>query len=208
MSRSSPGAGTPLPTGTACLRPIGLAPVVVSPLAISYVWKFILDARGPANALLDGVGLAHLKTVWLGNPSTALWAVTVVMVWQFSGLCMAFYLAGLQGIPVELDEAAKIDGASNWRRFRKITFPLLAPAATISVSMMTIFGLRVFDQVMALTGGGPGYATETLATQVFKQTFGFGQFGYGAAFALVLTVLIMLVTAVQFRLARRYVFYG
>lgn len=184
------------------LRTVFFAPVVMSPLAVSYVWKFLFDVRGPFNALLETIGRGDLATVWLGNPSTAIWAILMVMIWQFSGLCMAFYLAGLQNIPEELDEAAEIDGASFWLRFSSITFPLLAPAATISVSLTTIFGLRVFDQVMALTAGGPGYATETLATQIFKQTFSFGNFGYGAAFALVLTALIIIVTGVQMMVLR------
>lgn len=184
------------------LRTLFFAPVVMSPLAVAYVWKFIFAATGPLNAGLKGIGLPDWAMVWLGDPRFALWAVLVVMVWQFSGLCMAFYLAGLQSIPVDLDEAAAIDGAKPWRVFRKITFPLLAPAATVSVSMTTIFGLRAFDQVMALTAGGPGYATETLATQIFKQTFVFGKFGYGAAFALVLTALIIVVSAVQLAVLR------
>lgn len=188
--------------GRNVLRVIFFAPVVMSPLAVSYVWKFVFAVNGPLNAGLDSVGLGAATRVWLGDPATALWAVLVVMVWQFSGLCMAFYLAGLQGIPEDLTEAAEIDGASPWRRFRKITFPLLAPAATVSIALPTIFGLRTFDQVIALTFGGPGYATETLATQIFKQTFAFGRFGYGAAFALVLTALVLVVSAVQLLVLR------
>lgn len=184
------------------LRTLFFAPVVMSPLAVAYVWKFIFSVQGPLNAGLRGAGLSDRTAVWLGNPDYALTAVLVVMVWQFSGLCMAFYLAGLQSIAIDLDEAAMIDGASDWRIFRKITFPLLAPAATISVSITTVFGLRAFDQILALTAGGPGYASETLATQIFKQTVVFGKFGYGAAFALVLTALVLVVTAVQLTILR------
>ena len=102
---------------------------------------------------------------------------------------MVMYLAGLEGIPEELDEASAVDGASTFRRFRKITLPLLAPAITVSVTLSTIYGLGVFDQVLAVTGGGPVDASETLATQIYKQTFAFGRFGYGTALSLVLTVL-------------------
>ena len=91
------------------------------------------------------------------------------------------YLAGLEGIPEELDEASAVDGASTFRRFRKVTLPLLAPAITVSVTLSTIYGLGVFDQVLAVTGGGPVDASETLATQIYKQTFAFGRFGYGTA---------------------------
>ncbi|SMD20103.1 sugar ABC transporter permease [Rhizobium sp. RU36D] len=184
------------------LRSLFFAPVVMSPLAVSYIWQFILDARGPVNTLLAEMGLRSLQRVWLGDGTFALWSIALVMVWQFSGLCMAFYLAGLQSIPAELDEAAAVDGASAWKTFRRVTFPLLAPAATVSVSMTSVLGLRVFDQVMALTRGGPGHASETLATEIFKQTFVYGRFGYGSAFALILTALILVVSAVQIALLR------
>ncbi|MFB9950686.1 carbohydrate ABC transporter permease [Rhizobium puerariae] len=184
------------------LRSLFFAPVAISSLAIGYVWQFILEARGPLNTLLGLLGLQSLQRVWTADPTFSLWSVWLVMVWQFAGLCMAFYLAGLQSIPVELNEAAAVDGASSWRRFRRITFPLLAPAATISISVTTILGLRAFDQVMSLTRGGPGYASETLTTQIYKQTFVFGNFGYGAAFALVLTFLVLAVSGTQLLVLR------
>jgi len=112
------------------------------------------------------------------------------------------YLAGLQGIPEELDEASAVDGASVRRRFRKITLPLLAPAITVSVTLSTIYGLGVFDQVFALTGGGPVDASETLATQIYKQTFAFGRFGYGTALSLILTVLITVLALAQLAVLR------
>jgi raffinose/stachyose/melibiose transport system permease protein len=112
------------------------------------------------------------------------------------------YLAGLEGIPEELDEAAAVDGASAFRRFRRLTLPLLAPAITISVTLSLVYGLGVFDQVLALTGGGPADASETLATQVYKQTFSFGRYGYGTALALILTVLITAFTLAQLAILR------
>ena len=162
----------------------------MSSLAVSYVWQFIFSYTGPLNTLLDTIGLESLKRPWTGDPTWALWTIFVVLVWQFVGLSMVMYLAGLEGIPEELDEASAVDGASTFRRFRKITLPLLAPAITVSVTLSTIYGLGVFDQVLAVTGGGPVDASETLATQIYKQTFAFGRFGYGTALSLVLTVLI------------------
>jgi raffinose/stachyose/melibiose transport system permease protein len=184
------------------LRALFFATVVMNPLATSYIWRFILGPSGPLNIMLGAVGLQDLQRVWLGDPTIALGVVCFVMIWQYSGLAMALYLAGLQTIPVELDEAAQVDGASAWRRFYKITMPLLLPAATVSISYMTILGLRVFDQIFALTGGGPGYATETLATGIFKETFVFGRFGYGAALATVLTVLILVISFIQIAILR------
>ena len=131
-----------------------------------------------ANALLDTVGLGSWKQSWTGSPTFALWTIFVVLVWQFAGQAMILYLAGLEGIPKELDEAAAIDGAGPLRKFTAITLPLLAPAFTISLTLTLIMGLRVFDQVIALTNGGPVSASETLATQVYKQAFVNGRFGY------------------------------
>lgn len=184
------------------LRGLFFAPVALSPLAVAFIWQWIFATQGALNRLLDGIGLPSLERPWLGDPSTALWTILVVLVWQFSGLAMVLYLAGLQGIPQEIHEATLVDGASSWFRFRKVVMPLLAPAMTVSVTMSLILGLRVFDQVRALTDGGPVTASETLATQVYKQTFYLGRFGYGAAFALILTALIAVVALALLRMLR------
>ena len=175
----------------------------MSPLAVSYVWQFIFQPNGPLNRLLSVIGLGSITEPWLGSPTWALWTIFVVLVWQFSGLTMTFYLAGLQRIPEELGESAAVDGSRPFRTFRKIAFPLLAPAMTIGVTFTLITGLRVFDQVIALTSGGPDGATETLATQVYSQTFIYGRFGYGAAFALIMTIIIVVVSAIQLAILRR-----
>src|SRR6185437_16078178 len=122
---------------------------------------------------------------------------------QYSGLAMVIYLAGLQAVPLELDEAAAVDGASIFFRLRTVTLPLLAPAVTISATLTMIIGLRVFDQVIALTGGGPVGASETLATQVWQQTFVFGKFGYGTALALVLAAVVGALALGQLAILRR-----
>ena len=179
------------------LRALFFLPVVMSSLAVSYVWQFIFSYAGPLNSLLGALGLESWKRAWTGDPTWALWTIFVVLVWQFVGLSMVMYLAGLEGIPEELDEASAVDGASTIRRFRKVTLPLLAPAITVSVTLSTIYGLGVFDQVIAVTGGGPVDASETLATQIYKQTFAFGRFGYGTALSLVLTVLITVLAVAQ-----------
>jgi raffinose/stachyose/melibiose transport system permease protein len=179
------------------LRALFFAPVIVSPLAVSYIFQYVFDYAGPFNRLLGGVGLDNWQRPWLGDPTWALWTILVVLVWQFCGLTMVIYLAGLQGIPQELDEATAVDGATLWTRFRRVTFPLLAPAITVNVTLTLIFGLRLFDQVLGMTGGGPVNATETLATQVYKQTFAYGRFGYGAALALILAALISVMAISQ-----------
>ena len=185
------------------LRSIFFLPVAMSPLAVSYIWQYILQFQGPLNGLFGALGLNGAKQDWLGSPTFAIWTIVVVLIWQFSGLAMVFYLAGLQSIPEELDEACAVDGASSWYRFRKVTLPLLAPAITISMTFTMVLGLRVFDQVMALTAGGPVNATETLATQVYQQTFVNDKFGYGAALSVVLTVLVALIGFAQLVVLRR-----
>lgn len=185
------------------LRAAFFLPVVVSSLAIGFIWRYVFQYDGLLNQVLTAVGLDSWQRTWLGDPTWALWTILVVLVWQYAGLAMVLYLAGLQGVPDELIEAAAVDGASPWTRFRRITLPLLAPAMTVTITLTTIFGLRVFDQVLALTGGGPVGATETLSTQVYEQTFVNGRFGYGSALAFVLAGLIAVLGVTQALILRR-----
>jgi raffinose/stachyose/melibiose transport system permease protein len=184
------------------LRSLFFLPVVMSPLAVSFIWNYMFDYTGALNQWLRALGLESWQRPWLGDPKLALWTILIVMVWQWSGLMMVIYMAGLHGVPDELIEASAIDGAGSWMRFRRIILPLLAPAITVNLTLALIHGLRVFDQVMALTGGGPVDATETLATQVYKQTFVLSRYGYGSALALVLSGLVAVATLAQLRLLR------
>ena len=186
------------------LRAIFFAPVVLSQVVIAFLWKYLLnpDPDSGINALLGLVGLSSLQQDWLGNPSLALWAVGFTVVWQYAGYSMVIFLAGLQGVPRELEEAAAIDGAGRWMRLRKVVLPLLAPAVTINLMLSTIGGLKLFDQVFAITQGGPGYSTETLSTLIYKQAFVFGSYGYSTAVALVLAILVAAVSLVQLKILR------
>jgi raffinose/stachyose/melibiose transport system permease protein len=184
------------------LRSLFFMPVAISPLAIAFVWRWIFDYYGALNRVLGDVGLSSLRRAWLGDPGTALWTVAVVLIWQFSGLAMVLYLAGLQQIPAEIYEASLVDGASGWRCVRSVVLPLLAPAITVSATITLIIGLRVFDQVLALTNGGPVGASETLGTQIYEQTFYLGHFGYGAALALILTALVAVLALSQLAFLR------
>ena len=182
------------------LRVLFFMPVVLSPLAVSYIWTFIFDFRGPLNQVIGWVGME--PRTWLADPNLALWAVLVVMAWQTTGLVMVIYLAGLATVPVDIEEAAALDGAGTFSRFWHVTVPMIRPAIAIASTLMLIQGLRVFDQVLALTGGGPNGATETLATQVYKQTFALGNFGFGAALALMLTLVILIFSVAQQAITR------
>lgn len=186
------------------LRVIFFAPVVVSPVMVAFLWKYIYnpDPSAGLNGLLGAVGLDGLQQDWLGNPSLALWSVAAMIVWQFAGYSMVIFLANLEGIPDELLEASRIDGAGTWARFRYVVWPLLGPAITINVMLSTIGGLKLFDQIFAATNGGPGYSTETLSTIIYKQAFVFGDYGYSTAIAFVLALFVAAVSLVQIRYLR------
>jgi raffinose/stachyose/melibiose transport system permease protein len=182
------------------LRVLFFMPVVLSPLAVSYIWKFLFEFNGPLNTVLRNMGLDSVARAWTGDPTFAIWTVLIVIVWQNTGFAMVIYLAGLAAVPVEVEEAACIDGANLWQRFRYVTLPAIRPAVAIATTLGIVNGLRVFDQIMALTAGGPAGATATLATEVYKQAFALGNFGYGAALALVLTAIILVFAIIQQRL--------
>jgi raffinose/stachyose/melibiose transport system permease protein len=177
----------------ALLRVVFFSPVVVSPVMVAFLWKYIYNPDPGAGLN----GLLGLHVDWLGDPSIALWSIAGMVVWQYAGYSMVIFLAGLEGVPAELHEASMIDGAGTFQRFRYITWPLLAPAVTINLMLSTIGGLKLFDQIFAATNGGPGYATETLSTVLYKQAFVYGKFGYSTAIALVLALFVAAVSFVQ-----------
>lgn len=182
------------------LRVLIFAPVVITSIAVGFLWQNLYAPNGGINALLDAVGLGALKQNWLGNPDIAIWAIIVVVIWQFVGYSMVIFLAGLQGIPEEVLEAAAIDGAGPIRRFWSVMRPMLAPAITINVMLSVIGGLKLFDQVFVMTQGGPGGATNTISTLIFSNAFQLGRFGYAAALAVLLTIFVAVVSAVQYKL--------
>ena len=186
------------------LRAVFFAPAVVSPVIIAFLWKYLFNPAPTAgiNAVLGLVGLDGLQQNWLGDPSVALWAIGATVVWQYAGYSMVIFLAAMEGIPAELEEAAALDGAGLVARFRNVTLPLIAPAITINVMLSTIGGLKLFDQVFAITNGGPGYATEVPSTLIYKEAFVYGRYGYSTAIALVLALLVAAVALVQLRILR------
>ena len=186
------------------LRMIVFMPVVLTPVITSYVWKYIFSTEGAVNRIADALGLTFLHQGWLGHPRLALLCVVIVTAWQSVGLAMVIFLAGLQAVPAELVEAAIIDGASRWQRLRMVVIPLLAPAITVNVVLALVQGLKFFDQIYVLTAGGPGYATETLSTIIYKTSFYYGEFGYGASIALIFAIIVagLVFTATHFLRSR------
>ena len=180
------------------LRVFLFAPAVVTPIVTAYLWRNLLGPNGAVNSLLGAVGLETWQQDWLGDPDLALWSIVGVIVWQFCGYSMVIFLAGLQSIPREIYEAAAMDGGGSIRRFWSIIRPLLAPAFTVNLMLSIIGGIKLFDQVFALTGGGPGHATDTISTLIYKDAFILGEFGYSIALAVVLTVIVATVSSGQY----------
>jgi raffinose/stachyose/melibiose transport system permease protein len=185
------------------LRVFLFAPAVITPVVTAYLWRNLLGPSGAVNSLLQAVGLGSWRQDWLGDPHLALWSIVGIIVWQFGGYSMVIFLAGLQSIPKEVHEAALMDGCGPVRRFWSVTRPLLAPAFTINLMLSIIGGLKLFDQVYALTDGGPGHATDTISTLIYKDAFTLGEFGYSIALAVILTIIVAVISAGQyFMLAR------
>jgi raffinose/stachyose/melibiose transport system permease protein len=185
------------------LRVLLFAPVVVLPVAAAYLWQYLLAPTGAINLALDAIGLDGLQQDWLGNPELVLWSVTAVIIWQFAGFSMVIFLAGLVTIPNEVVEAAHVDGAGYMRRLWFIVLPLLAPAITINLLLTTIGGLKLFDQVFVMTHGGPGSASETISTTIYREGVTYGRFAYASAMAVVLTLFVAVVSFAQYKLLTR-----
>lgn len=181
------------------LRVLLFAPAVLAPIVVAYVWKYIYSPKGPLDQVLSLLGLSEFQKSWLGDPIWALISVVVVIIWQFAGFSMVIFLAGLESIPREVDEAAAVDGAGFFRRTLFVTLPLLGPALIINLMLSLIGGFKLFDQVWVMTGGGPAGTTNTLSTLIYKDAFQYGEFGPSIALALVLMVLVATVSIIQYR---------
>ncbi|HQY98832.1 MAG TPA: sugar ABC transporter permease [Propionicimonas sp.] len=176
-------------------RAILYMPAVLSVLIVGMVFTAILDPRyGLLNTSLRAVGLDFLAQKWLTDPKLAMWSVIGVDIWRGMGYIMTILIVGILSISATYDEAAQIDGASAWQRFRHITLPLLRPTLAVTIVLNVLYGLKVFDIVYVLTNGGPGHRTEVLYTAVFEE-FSRGRYAVGTALSTVM-LLIMVVTGV------------
>jgi raffinose/stachyose/melibiose transport system permease protein len=185
-------------------RAIFYLPPVLSGVVVALVWKWLYEPYGgPINAALTSLGLTGLTHAWLGDSQTAIWAISIASIWQGVGYPFLLFLAGLQGIPNELYEAARLDGAGPWHLFRYITVPFLIPVGAI-VSILTILGaMQMFNLVIAMTNGGPGYATEVPVLHIYREAFGAFHFGYATALSIVFGVILFVVSIIQLQLSRR-----
>jgi raffinose/stachyose/melibiose transport system permease protein len=174
------------------LRTIFYMPAVMPLVAIATIWSWLYDpSNGAINAFLKDIGLGALAHPWLGQSSTAFGAIMVPAIWVRTGFPMLIYLASLQGIPSELYESAKTDGASSWQCFWHITMPSLRPAHYIVLALSLIDSFKVFDIIYAMTYGGPGNSTQVLGTWMYFNVFQFYHAGYGTAIAVFITIIAL-----------------
>ena len=184
--------------GRAVLRLLFFLPFVLSEVITAVVWRLLLQPDGMADRTLELLGLGGFVQEWLADPQIVLYTVFVVVTWKYFGFHMILYLAGLQQIPRELEEAAALDGASKAQIFRHVTLPLLGPTIRISVFLSIIGSLQLFDLVWVMTGGGPVNASNTMAVYMIDRGFERSQFGYGSAVA-VLAFIICFIFALAYQ---------
>jgi len=185
----------------ALFRTVYFAPVVTTLVAVAIVFKYIYHPRfGMLNRFLDTLGLGQPD--WLGNPKLAMLAIIILAVWKGFGYTMIIFIAGLQQIPEELYEAARVDGAGAWRQFRHITLPMLAPTFLFVGIVVAIGQLQIFAEPYIMTRGGPLNKTVTMVMLMYEQGFKFWEMGYAAAVAFVLFLVIGSATVLQMRMQR------
>ena len=181
------------------LRALFFLPTILSSISVAFIWKFVYDPNfGLANQALGAVGLDAFQSSFLGDDRKAIFFLALTQVWFHTGQMMVIFIAGLQQIPGEFYEAAELDGASRWQRFRHVTWPMVAPATAIVIAYTTIQSFKAFDLVLGLGGNPPKGSLDILATRIYT-SFANSEFGYAAAESLVFMALIALVTWLQRR---------
>ncbi|GAA2153057.1 MULTISPECIES: carbohydrate ABC transporter permease [Glycomyces] len=184
-------------------RTIVYLPALVSGFIAATIWKYVLNYNfGAVNSTLKALGLDAQTRDWLGDHDIVLWVLLFIICFTLGGNTTLIYLANLQSVPQELVEAARIDGASRAQVFRYVTWPMLAGAVTVNMTLMMIAGWTIFDQIMVLTMGGPGFISETMAFFIYKVGFGEYRAGYGSAAAVVLFIVVMATTMIANRYMR------
>ncbi|UNX53731.1 sugar ABC transporter permease [Georgenia sp. TF02-10] len=185
--------------GVNFFRTAAFFPYITSIVAVAVVWNMLFNpSQGPVNQLLTGLGIDN-PPGWTSSPQWAMPAVIITSVWRDMGYYMILFLAGLQTVPPELYEAAKMDGANAWQRFRNVTLPSLRPTTFFVLMMLTIGSFKVFDLIVVMTDGGPGRSTLVLSQLIYREGIVNGRFGYSSAISLVLFVLVLGVSILQYR---------
>lgn len=194
--------------GQTFFRVVYFLPVVTSTVAAALVWAWLFNSNfGLINAALSLVGVTDLPK-WMGSTRWAMPAIIIVSIWQNLGYAMVLFLAGLQNIGKDVHDAAALDGATGWDRFWHITLPLLSPTTFFVLVISIIGSFQVFELVLVMTKAGPANATNTLVYYIYQNGFQFYQMGYASAAAMVLFLIVLIFTLVQYKLQRRWVHYG
>lgn len=179
-------------------RTLFFFPTILASVSVAFIWTFIYDSNlGMLNHLLQMVGLSNFTHSWLGDRNIAIYSIALVQIWAHTGQVMVIFIAGLQAVPKEIYEAARIDGANRWQTFKKITWPLIAPSTTMVVGYTTIQSFKAFDLIFAMTGGGPVYSTEIFATFIYRSAFTNYSFGYASAASVIFMIVIASITFMQ-----------
>ena len=189
--------------GRAIFRLLFFLPYVLSEAITGIVFSLLLQPDALVDTALQRVGLEGLIQDWLGNTDIVMITLFVIISWKYFGFHMILLLAGLQGIPRDIEEAALIDGAGRWQAFRYVTLPLLGPTLRVSIFLSVIGALQLFDIVWVMTGGGPLNASTTMAVNMFKTDFEKQQMGYGSAFAVLLFLCALVVALLYQRFVLR-----
>ena len=190
--------------GRTLLQFVFFAPFVLASVAVGTVWKYLYAPFfGVVATVGSALGLETETFAPLADADSALWAIMLAFIWRFAGFSMIVYLAAIQALPREYFEQARLEGAGRFEQFYRILWPLLWPQTFVLVLLTTLGTLRIFDMVWIMTEGGPSHATETVATNVYVTAFRFLDVGYAQAMAMILLVVILLVTVVEYRLLDR-----
>ena len=189
--------------GAVVLRAVSFFPYVASMVAICVCWSFMLMKNGPINQMLMALGVNYNKS-WTADSTMAIWSIILVSVWRNMGYYMVIYLAALQGVPRELLEAATVDGAGRWKQFIHVTLPQLRPTTFFVSVMMVISCFKIYDVVAIMTDGGPGRATKMLVTYIYDEAFAKIRYGQASAIAMILLIIVLAVTIIQFRSEKKF----
>ena len=189
--------------GAVFFRTVFFFPYVSSMVAICVCWSFMLMKDGPINQIIMALGINFNKG-WTADSTMAIWAIILVSVWRNMGYYMVLYLAALQGIPRELTEAATVDGANRRQQFWHVTLPQLKPTTFFVSVMMVISCFKIYDVVAIMTDGGPGRATKMLVTYIYDEAFVKVRYGQASAISMVLLVIVLLVTIIQFGSEKKF----
>lgn len=193
--------------GRTFFRAVVFFPYVASLVAVGVVWNALFHpSNGPVNQLLAALGVENLPR-WAASTTWAMPTLILLTIWKNVGYYTIVYLAALQGVPKELYEASRIDGASAWQRFKNITWPMVTPTTFFVVVMLTIFTFKVFDIMYITTQGGPGRSTQVLVYHIYNKAFVSQEYGYASALAMILFAIVLVVTLIQFRMEKKFTDY-